>query len=220
MKIEDAYNLKIPEQFGVDEDYGCADSDCFYEVCSQLTSHDDISFGITKFVIFPTEDPDYVVKIPFNGMFFYRDDIQASDFDYFYHEDYCAIELDLYNEAYERGLEKLFTDMIFGGHTKDGTPFYIAERVKSFSFNESSDHRPPSDDSRRKNKELRDDWEGTYLPYNWMLMAIEYYGEQKVRDLIELLDSFGIDDFHEGNVGMREDGSPCLLDFGGYNEDF
>ena len=86
----------------------------------------------------------------------------------------------------------------------------MSERVISFSRKEST-----SKDSYDKAKSLY-----SCLPTSWLADAIEYYGFQKVKHLINFLEEHDLKDFHSGNVGMREDGAPCLLDYSDFREDF
>ena len=53
-------------------------------------------------------------------------------------------------------------------------------------------------------------------PIEWTAMALEYYGEEVVKKLFNFIEKEGIDDLHWGNVGIRKDGSPVLLDYSGF----
>ena len=58
-----------------------------------------------------------------------------------------------------------------------------------------------------------------YFPLNWLAAAIDYYGFELVENFINFCDENNIRDWHSANYGWREDGSPVVIDWGGYLDD-
>lgn len=214
MRVEDAFNLRICDNFGCDFDDSC-NEDFFGDLPEQLDAEDEIAWGISKFVIFPAGTPDKVIKIPFEGGYFHLYTSNSDDYEVDFCPntnivDYCEEEADIYTEAEELGLECFFAETKFGGHTKDGTPFYVSERILGYEPNEET-----SQDSYKKAEENR-----CALPQNFVADAIEQFGLEKVQELIVFLKAKNLHDFHDGNIGVRRDGSVCILDYSDWREDF
>ena len=204
MRIADAFNLKIRDCFGKDDNDDVPSFDF-----SQLGG-DSTAWGVSKFVIFPSGNLNKVIKIPFEGVWEYNSEIEDEEwFEFEVIKDYCAEEAAIYDEAVEAGLECFFAKTEFGGFTKDGTKFYIADRVKPFDW-----HRA-TEGSEKKANEIR-----CSLDSIWIANAIDCYGLDKVNELVAFLWDRNLHDFHDGNVGMREDGSPVLLDYSDYKEEW
>ena len=65
-RIEDMLNLRIPKNFGANED--TENSRAIEAIFNQLDSSTHTTWGVTQFVI-GSNDWNEVVKIPFEGMF-------------------------------------------------------------------------------------------------------------------------------------------------------
>lgn len=204
MKVSDAFNLRIIDYFGrIDHD----DVNFDFE---QLDNEDETNWGVSKFVIFPADEPDKVIKIPFEGNWEWNEEIEENDWLPFeVIVDYCAEEEEVYSEAVDAGIECFFAETRFGGCTKDGTRFYVSERVIPYSPTAASE------DSTLKARKIE-----APLDSDWLANAIDFYGIDKVAKLVKFLDDRGLFDFHRGNLGMRKDGSPVLLDYSDFREDW
>ena len=173
-----------------------------------MKKKDKIAHGLTKLVVFPSGNPDKVIKFPFCGMYWYNSENELDYAPFEVVQDYCAEEADIYYEACELGLECFFAETEFGGCTKDGTKFYISERVRGYVKNKDT-----SKDSYEKASSFY-----CNICDAWLADAIEFYGLDKVRALINFLDSHQLSDFHTGNLGTRANGAPVLLDYSDYRE--
>ena len=214
MTINDILKMNIPAEFGCDEDGETTDS--IEKVFDQLDSSVNTAYGATKFIIFLNDKE--VVKIPFNGCYWY-DSCEDWRFDEFYVENYCAKEAEIYRSAEDAGLAEFFASTKFCGRTVNGKPIYVSERVYEFydsgAIREKTDSF--SENSMTKAKELKEAMY-TRLHVEWVARAIEYYGFEAVQKLFKFINEENISDLHTSNVGFREDGSPVILDYSGYEE--
>ena len=48
-------------------------------------------------------------------------------------------------------------------------------------------------------------------------LLVEYYGEDRINQLVEFLNEVGISDLHSSNVGIRAN-RPVLFDYSGYGD--
>lgn len=217
MTLNDVLNMTFPSNFGSGEDD--IEPDCISEVKYTLSTDYGVrtAYGASKFIIFLNDKE--VIKIPFSGSYSYDWDEENDEpdydtlvFDTFCTEDYCAVEASIYSDAVVAGVERFFASTKFAGSTFiDKTPIYISERVIPFDTL-NNEERSYSRDSYTKAGKMCG-----RTPIEWTAMAIEFYGEEAVRKLFDFIEEEGIDDLHWGNVGLRKDGSPCLLDYSGFN---
>ena len=58
-----------------------------------------------------------------------------------------------------------------------------------------------------------------YIPFEaeWIALAIDLYGERKVKRFLAFLEENNISDFHHGNYGYTKDGCPMLLDYSSWS---
>lgn len=223
-------NLKIPENFGgnmENDDYDWLYAWCEETVNKHLTIPHFYVHGVSK-LVFVLKEQDWVIKIPFNG--YYSNVLDDETCEYGKEEeeywtffqyaaengwDYCNVELEKYESVQSRGLECFFADTRYLCSDKNNYPIYIQEKVIPCS--DDKEKRTPS----KKSLELVKDKH--YFNDEWVAIAIDFYGEHKVKqflDYIENIDPIISDDLHTGNYGYRPDGSPCLLDFSGWSEDW
>lgn len=216
MTINDVLNMTFPSNFGTGEDD--IETDCICEVEAYLEEYKvRTAFGASKYVIFINDEE--VVKIPFTGSYSYGWDEENDETDYdtlvfdaFHTEDYCMVEASIYSDAIVAGVERFFASTKFAGSTFiDKTPIYISERVIPFDTL-NNEERSYSRDSYLKAGKMCG-----RCPVEWTAMAIEFYGEEAVKKLFNFIEKEGIDDLHWRNVGIRKDGSPCLLDYSGFD---
>ena len=222
MTVKDILNLVIPENFGSDEDG--EETSSIEDVYDQLDNSVQTTYGASKFIIFI--DDKTVVKIPFNGCFWWDEEYERNKkyednwrFDYFINENYCEIEAAVYDKAVEAGVEKFFASTQYYGKTKNNVPVSVSERVFTFFDNarvrENTDKI--SEDSWSRAKELKNDFR-VYISEEWLARAIEFYGKVMVDKLVKFILDENIRDLHSDNIGFREDGSPVILDYSSYDE--
>ena len=212
--LEFLKNLYIPAQFGTDR-YD-EDSTAIDDLSKQLPADVEIKTGATKAVLL--FDSSFVIKIGFNGTYdeYYKgNDEYEYRFTPFIHPDYCKIEKEIYDRACEVGLGMFFTKVDVLCETKGGYPIYIAERVNSLYDGDYYDSS--SRDSREKANSIMEEAH-TYINDSWAGAALEQYGEELFKKFLRFLDEEDINDLHGGNIGFRNDGTHCLLDFSGYWE--
>lgn len=216
MTINDVLNMTFPSNFGSGEDD--IETDCICEVEADLDRYKvRTAYGASKFIIFLNDNE--VVKIPFSGSYSYGWNEEAEETDYdeivfdeFCTKDYCAVEAAVYSDAVAAGVGQFFASTKFVGKTFiDKTPIYISERVIPFDCLNNEERKYSRDSYNKAGKMCG------RTPVEWTAMALEYYGEEAVKKLFDFIEKEVIDDLHWGNVGIRKDGSPCLLDYSGFN---
>lgn len=180
--------------------------------------------GCTKLVLFP-KDLELVVKIPFNCS---SETLESWDsetgediVEEYYFENaegeegwnYCAAEEYYYSEACSCGVEDAFLENKFIGYIK-GHPIYIQKKV--LMYEESEGTFAEKEESVKKSvAALKKDYLVSF-PDKWAADFIEYYGEEKMRQLVEFLEDYvSHNDFHQGNLGYIE-GRPVIVDYGGF----
>ena len=213
LSLKEILELDFPDNFGTYE--GDYDNDP-----PEGLQNNDVACGMSKYVIF--FDEDSVIKIPFNGEWYYNCDWEEEDseeyyFDEFYCTDYGAVEEEIYNRAYEEGLEMFFAATEFIGTGKCGKPFYKSERVLCLDSDEGYDFAKNHDPSQGSKDKANEYLYKTPLPFGWLARAYEYYEEALVERFIEFIEENNITDLHDGNVGFRKNGAPVLLDYSGFN---
>lgn len=211
MTIDDLTKLYIPENFGTDED-DCGDT--LDDIISQITC--EYAYGVSKFVIFMNDKE--VAKIPFNGEWYWyheEDDLYFEPFEGI--TDYCKLEADIYAEAVDRGLGMFFAGTRFAGYTKDHTPFYVSERMNR-SFDEVFDTvSEESIATARKYADTKDDLKWRRLSDRWLAIALEKYGQDLVDKFVKFVAEFDINDLHCGNLAVRDNGEPVIIDYSGWH---
>lgn len=137
--------------------------------------------GATKLVLWIPNFDEYVVKIPFTGV--YEEDWIKGDKGYLwqgenYREyfgaydgwDYCYVETSLYADAVKEGVEQFFLETSFLGHIK-GHPIYIQPRAEEFY---EISHNISLEEKQESNKICREYC--VSLKPEWVLDAIKCYG--------------------------------------------
>lgn len=217
--------LSIPGEIGPEEDGSCDNDWLLYQLGEGDISA-QVECGISKVVIIP-EDGNFVIKIPFNGMYHYNwneddeDDYGDSEFEYYYyacapdHSDYCWDEVIKIEKAYEMGYGKLFPDTKFL-QEKDGHRVYIQEKVRTARYFNPNDI---SEDSRKKAESM-----GKYYKKcdnTWRAAVVEFYGESYWKDFCDwdyLSDVNILSDMHADNYGYDMNGYPIILDASGFRD--
>lgn len=218
--------LKLPAQLGVNSSDDTFDSDWVsYEVGKNYSGDFRIDNGVSKMVIIP-ENEDFVIKIPFNGMYEYEWDDEEEDydwenpsFDYFIGAeapdvtDYCWNEMLTIEKAQEAGFGGLFPNMEFL-MCYNGIRFYIQEKVRT-----SRAFHPVglSQDSRDAANSLNMHYQCGSS--EWRAAIIEAYGTDFWVNFVNWDDENQIGtltDMHSMNYGYDMDGSPIILDASGF----
>lgn len=229
-------DLYIPEQFGsneYNEETGGID-----EMFAQLPGEVITRWGATQFVIM-TKDSDKVAKIPFNGEEFeveepYYDEDGNEQFEYntgfdYFRTNYCNLSYELYCDAEERGIEQILAKIEYFGNSTNGVGIYLQEAVMPFDYVEGNSNYFKTEEERTRSRERlaeankkytnREYSLGWYMfPTDWAAAALDYYGEEFMTEFLHFCRDNGLNDFHDGNVGWRKDGSPVICDWAGFNE--
>ena len=60
----------------------------------------------------------------------------------------------------------------------------------------------------------------SYLPFgdDFIKLCINFFGVRNTIDILTDIDYLGIYDLHSGNLGLLENGEPCIFDYAGYPE--
>ena len=174
---------------------------------------------------------DYVIKIPFRGMWYeaYNDEDCGEDFfeefqyandlegyDDVRQWDYCENELIKYEKAVDAGFSEFFAETAYYGRINN-TPVYIQEKAMSFmeKYNELPE---PSNDAVKKYTENKDKL-SCCITSKWVELAIDWYGFDKVVAFIDYLYDENLNnDLHSGNIGFTEAGKPVLIDWAGFRD--
>lgn len=210
-------NLIIPEEFGSD-DYN-EETPAIKAVMEQLPLDEVyVDWGATQFVIM-NHETNRVAKIPFSGEFINceNNEHEWQEFSPYY-TNYSYLTYELYLQAKSWKIIDLFAETEFFGTTKNGVEIYLQEKVKSYYDGNSRSHS--SEASKKKYRELKNGklsaW--SLFPEDWLTAVIEWYGIDLTKDFLLFCEENNLDDFHTGNIGWREDGTPCVLDWAGFNE--
>lgn len=220
-------NLSIPYEFGGNPDID--DYDWLYEWCDEVVKKQiglphTYSHGVSK-LVFILDNCDWVVKIPFNG---YYEKVWNKEKDEYDEEqtnwvpfkyadgswDYCNLELEKYEKLQELDLECFLAEIRYLCSDCDNHPMYIQEKIIPCCNDKKK--RTPSEKSLTKAKNLF-----YHFDKIWIATAIDFYGEKKTLEFLDYIENIDQDmgeDLHSGNYGYREDGSPCLLDYSGWND--
>ena len=221
-------NIDIPNEMGCyDESDGVTpDTDYYidkvYDLARKMNIEIDHAYGVSQ-LCFIIKDSDTVLKVAFNGMMeewseynpeTEEYDIWKEDFNPF-DIDYCSKAYEIYDLAYEAGIEEFFAKMGILGKTSSNDIIWTQEYVTPLSVNNSSSKKA-SEDSLKKAKKLENK---RYIPFEteWIALALDLYGENKSKQLLAFLDENDIHDLHHGNYGYTKDGYPMILDYSSWD---
>lgn len=223
--------LNIPEKFGynIDDDYFWSEF-LTLQLDRLNIGRYSIDSGITKAVIIP-DSGNFVIKIPFNGYWYYTFDNEDDDdgketFEPFYNADapdsadYCWDELIKICNAQEAGFGNLFPDTALLWE-QSGQRFYIQEKVHTSRQFRSS----PSAASLERASTI--DTKFKSCDQTWRATVFDVYGEGYWKSFvnwdynnsIENDTSSMLKDMHGGNYGYNMSGAPIILDVSGYREE-
>ena len=204
---------KLMETYAFQDFAADPDSDFFADIEDEFSDNNtenlQFFYGISKGVIYAPEMPQYVIKIPFLSN---------------WGEDYCRIEVTMYQEAKKENLERFFAASDFLMHYgEDKLPVYIMEymRVKGDYVDRSGRQILTSkseDEGEVESLDFEsDEGQGTSKCFHYLTEAYlsSILPEDDFKELIDFLEELSIDDIHSNNVGFREDHSVGLIDYSG-----
>lgn len=229
-------DMEIPTNFGGDEygDFYGGSIGWMADQIWDIMGREDVEFetGASKLVIL-IEELDEVIKIPFNGTFYYDEDesLDITDTEDFIENDwandinapsatdwdYCENEVLKLEKAEKEGFGDFFAKI--EKYTMiDNHPVYLQEKVIPLYSHKSKQWGEPS-------KMAKSIYENNFtearkrvpIPEDWLMHAIDYFGEEEVASFIDYVMSENLDeDLHSGNVGFTRAGKPVLLDWAGW----
>ena len=110
--------------------------------------------------------------------------------------------------------------MEYLGQSISGTPVYTQEKIIGVYCDCTNSKHKYSEKSYSRAKERASSKEDSplwrYFCLDWLAAAIDWYGEDYMNKFFEFCDEYMIRDWHTANYGWREDGSPVVIDWGGY----
>lgn len=198
-----------------------------------------VAAGATKLCIIPKNTHyDWVIKIPLTGIYTYAymlDDIDTTtkgpgfisaleesglddetlikiaEFD----TDYVAEEESLEGDMFNSLAYKLLAHNFFVGMYGD-IPVYVQERAEKVyaCSNHSYDYQPKM--SEKIMDMITSITAHTELEYGWLFDVVLYYGMMKAADMLYDIELY-CSDLHNENYGYRKDGTPIIIDYGGYD---
>ena len=183
-----------------------------------------VMYGVSKIVITSPNLNGVVIKIPFNG-YFILDEITRENYIWYPFKyasgtdcnDYCLTEFEKYQHLTMAKLNCFAAETEFYKEI-DGVRIFLQEEV--IPENDSCTIHNPS----KRSKDLADKWydeDKFKIEPEWIANCLDKYGESKVENFLYYctnIDEDILQDTHGGNYGYRKDGTPCLLDFSGYND--
>jgi hypothetical protein len=196
------------------------------------------AYGATKGVIIPLDNEiNIVVKIPFYGEGdegeFFNEDTGEYEIDedaffeyygaYFESADtyinfdgnYCALEEYIYNYCAEKGLAGCLakTEKVF---EINDVPVYIQEKAFTISEMSEDEYERRSSSHSDEEKQYAEDNITCEINPMWTCDAIEYAGEQVIKELMQLLEDIDCSsDLRNCNIGYIGE-RPVLIDYCGY----
>ena len=197
--------------------------------------------GVTKGVLI-FDELDYVIKIPFycewdEGDYDYDEETnetiiirESGPFDTpfegvqvkgFIHDndwDYCETEQYRYIVAERNGLNEHFAKTWFLGTVQDW-PIYAQAKANMFLSSASQSTRSKRKYSKQEMdtaKSIKDTL-GSEIDEEWMIDFINYWGKDRLVELLNFCNEWDIDDLHLGNIGYVY-GVPCIIDYSSYRD--
>lgn len=208
----------------------------------------EIQHGVCKYVIIPNEG-DYVIKLPIMGTFDYVTQVKhvnekgQEEFLFLFDENdideaveqgwqivdskieavktmqkhnIMEIENDIYNNAPEI-LKDFLLPNIFIGYF-NSIPVYIQRKISKTVRDTSSYSAITEADNDINVKTIRSE-SHVGVPSLFIKKNIEFFGFEKALKIMTAISDIKLEDLHTANLGYLEDGTPCVFDFGGYNEE-
>ena len=211
--LNELKKIPVPDCFGIYSscDDLCPDADIYDSMVYDLAKECDIDintvWGCSQYVII-TKDKD-VYKIPFNGEY---DDhyVEFNEFE----ANYSEKAVEVYNSAVIDSVEKMFSKIEKIGFSCNGHPIYKQDYAREYLDAEKG-RTSASKDSSIKAEKIRKE---KYVPFylDWLSLAIDAYGEEEVKKLLDFIEKEEVSDLHRGNYGFDANNLPVIFDYGGF----
>lgn len=197
----------------------------------ESTGNISVYRGATKVVFVPKDKKiPYVIKLVVTGIYSSERDEEDPWYSHknvtLIRESECDI-LDMENAMIENMGEEVaefIKPNIYVGEY-NGISVYIQEKVRctqeqldnagSCAYTPKDTRKDISDGIDRVNDKYC-----TGICWEFLYNMIEYYGEETVKEMLELLEQECVYDLHEGNYGYDYSGRPVLIDIGGYDSQY
>lgn len=213
-------------------------SPAFYEIRYALEEIDPtirIYCGATKMAIVTPKLNGVVIKVPFSGWYYatslWEDDNYSYEERYGFErfcggggkncDDYCFLENEIYNSLIEMDLTDFVAKTEVLGWIGNKCIIVQEEVISEQNNRQFHDY---SCESEKASKELQEDFFSTEeFPDDFLALLVDKYGKEKCEQFFEYCEeeeggAHILEDVHDANYGYRKkDGTPCLLDFCGYN---
>lgn len=219
--LNELMNLYVPDDFGIDDydgslTYSASEYEReVYHIAEKCGITIQTNYGCTQFVII-TETRD-VYKIPFAGTLYcdYIGDGKSEDVFEIFKIDHSKRAVDLYNEAVDAKVEDFFSEIALVGWSKNNYPIYQQAWACTY-FDKKAE---PSAESTTKAEKME---AKKYIPFDrdWLALAIDFFGEEKVFALLQFIDDNDIDDLHRNNYGFDDAGLPVIFDYSSYIDSY
>ena len=165
-----------------------------------------IHYGLSKFVIDFSDNDNFVVKIPFAGVYTNFEEPNYEDFSV----NHCKRELEDYLKLKDTEIGFLLAPTYFVGKVGE-LEVYIQPKVEPFRYENNS----PSEQTYDIISDL-DYYECTADDDDRVAAFVEAFGVEKGQRILGLLDEFGIRDIHTGNFGYQYN-NLVIFDYCGYH---
>ena len=220
--LEKAKNAWVPDCFGSTngDDY----NDTLSEMDRQFYQY-KTAWGCTQYVVMDKSN-NLVVKFPFDGM--WHDDCDDKEYwekqDYIedkdgrvfeeFPRDYSEISYILYKKAEDAGVVDMFahTEKVEGGRNVFYAQEFVTPLDSVWDDDDFSENSKNIVWEKRKSKEFG--W--WTFDEAWLAKAVDVYGCEKVEKFMAFIKRECLDDWHDGNYGYRQDGTPAVLDWAGF----
>ena len=134
--------------------------------------------------------------------------------------DYCAYEEELYNSAVEWGVEQFFAKTEHIGHV-GGHPIYAQEKVAAIRASQWGENEYEKTSSMKytdaEKVKISNKVDFHHIPENFIVAMVDTYGIDATMMLGRFVKAERLRDFHDANIGYREDGSPVIFDYSGFD---
>lgn len=178
-----------------------------FKVCDTRDFH--VKAGATKLCLIPKNThKDWVIKIPFTGIYDYDTNEIIGEFNINYIEE----EIDIYNNCVSLTTNKLLAKNVYVG-SYCNIPIYVQERINQV-YDESIhsyDYRP-----KMGKKILYSLYTEQSFCYGFLYDLLMRYGYNKLKQIMSDLNEFCFD-LHDENYGYTADGTPIIIDYGGFS---
>ena len=186
--------------------------------CSQIESGEfegvkfDSFFGCTK-AVFLFEDWDVVIKIPFNGNYYFDPDTGKTFFEDI--PNHIVIE----NQIYEDASDEMQEILLKNEYLFNYNDLEIYAQVAIEETERERTHSALTQELLDKAQAVRDSRPFGYkYPCNDFLAAVMLQHPDTYEDIFDEL--YNIEDMHNDNYGYLANGMAVIHDYAGYNEPY